>query len=216
MAVGVRKSSGVPAMSRISPVGISSASSAVMRDDGNLQHMLEHRGFARQIEIGVVGQVQHRRRVGGRGVIDHQRVAVEPVVHHHIQRAGKSLVAVRTVQRQPQRLAVRLGLPHPVGEAARPAVQGVAAVVGRQSVLAPVEDEACAADAVGVAAGYRAEMPAVAEIGLQPIEPERHVAGAALDRHHQFGDPRAVLRDGRAKPVLLRRLNARTAAPSGM
>ena len=103
------------------------------------------------------------------------------------------------MQRQPQRLTVRLGLPYAVGEAVRTAVESIAAVVGRQSVLAPVENKARSADAVGVATGYGAQMPAVAQIRLQSVKPQRHVARAADRRHNQFGDPRAILRDGDAQ-----------------
>ena len=78
-------------------------------------------------------------------------------------------------------------------------MQRVAAFVLRQPVLAPVEDEASAADSIGVAAGDGAEIDAVAQIGFQPVEPKRYVALAARHRHKQFGNPRAILRDGRAQ-----------------
>ena len=93
-------------------------------------------GNGGQVEVDVIGQVHHRRRIGGRRILDPQRAVItKGKAHARVDAPRKSLIAVRTRQRKPH---ARLGssrrsrrdAPHAFGEPVRAAVKAVRAVVG--------------------------------------------------------------------------------------
>ena len=157
--------------------------------------------LAGEVEVGVLRDVDRRRLVGLRVVVDDQRVGVgERVGHRQLQRAGVALVAVLAGQRELQRGAVgaldRRRRPHQLVEALEPAVQRVDAVVGGELVGLAVERERRAADAIAVAADDGAEVRRVLHVVLDAVVAEDDVAErAGLVRHLQRHDDGAVVGD---------------------
>jgi hypothetical protein len=115
----------------------------------DLQLVIGNAAFTAQVEIHVVGEVDHRRTVGGRFIVDAQGTVVAPrVAHAAFHCAGKTLVAVRTAQHEFAVLFPPLAFREPVGSA----MQRVASFVGGQRVRRAVEFEAAAGDAIRIAA----------------------------------------------------------------
>ena len=161
--------------------------------------MAQHGTAAVQVEIGVVGKVDHRRRVtlGGEG--QSEDVVFAPfVVGHDRQLAGIAHFAVGGHILEFHGAALLAGLPHLVLEALGAAVQVIGAVVDRQLVSLAVQAETPARYAVGEAPGTLAEARAVSYVvfGLAVAQhhvPEpsfavrhvdRHDAGTDVGQHH--------------------------------
>ena len=146
---------------------------------GNRHHVVEYvTARARQVEVGVVGQVDHGGPVGFGFVAERKgAVAGESVPHAHPQGSGESLVAIGAGVRQRQRRPVprRLGAPNRLVEAPRPAVQGVRRLVDRHLVRPPVQLEPAAGDAVGAAADRRAHEGVAAGPVLQAVVAQHHL-----------------------------------------
>ncbi len=156
--------------------------------------------LALEVEVGVAGQVDHRRRVGRGGQLERHHVALHPIGRPDRQPAREALVTVRAHQLQDRpALVARHHVPHPLVEALGSAVQAVAAVVGADPRLATVELEATTGDAVGVAADGAAEVRRAREPVLQAPVTQDHVAPdpvAAGDRQGvQRGAQRPDLED---------------------
>ena len=89
-----------------------------------------------------------------------------------------------------------LRLPHLLVKAFQPAVEMVRAVVLRQRVFLAVENELAVADAVGNAAGDRAEEGMPPQVTIEVVEAEHDVAVFSLSIWDvQLGDDRAKLGD---------------------
>src|SRR5690606_4729737 len=115
------------------------------------------------VEIGMVGQVEDGRLVGGGGVVNAQFVIVgERVGHGDREIAGISFfpVGAEVGQRQPDAIGRSEGFcaPDDLVKAYQPAVQVVGAIVLGQLVGFAVEGEAALGDAVGIAACDTAEI----------------------------------------------------------
>jgi hypothetical protein len=114
--------------------------------------------LAGQVEIGVVGQVDHGRGAGGGAVVDAQPPVREAVAHRGPQRPGEALVAVGADQGELDAAAAgypdRLGRPQSGVESLVAAVQGVGArgVAERNLVGAAVQGEAAVGYPVAEAA----------------------------------------------------------------
>ncbi len=113
--------------------------------------------LARQVEVGVVRQVDHRRGVADGRVLDRELArTVQQIADVGRESPREALVPGRAAQAEPDAgpaAFARLGgLPEPGGEAVRAAVQGVSAGLTAQRVDGAVERQHAARDAVGVAA----------------------------------------------------------------
>ena len=88
-----------------------------------------------QVKVGVIGQIDDRLGIGCGAVGDTQLRPGERVGHSGVDRAGKTLIAIRAVQ--PELHAVRhlTRLPEPPVEALRTAVQRIRFIVGRYLIL---------------------------------------------------------------------------------
>jgi hypothetical protein len=97
------------------------------------------RALAGEVERRVLGEVDDRRGVARRGVVDADRALPDEGVDDlDLQRAGIALLAVRADPAQDEAVLARLGdVPDPAVEALLPAVEGVRPVVAGQDVLAP-------------------------------------------------------------------------------
>ncbi len=116
-----------------------------------------------EVPVGVVGEVDDRRRVGDRLVRQGQVVIpVQRVGDADVQGTGESLVAVGAVQEQADTGAVRgvegFAPPHALVEPVGTAVQRVPVLLGGKPVGDAVEDETATRDAVGITAHRRAEV----------------------------------------------------------
>ena len=167
----------------------------------DLQLVVQHgaRPLATEVPVSVVTQVQHRGRIGLRPIFDAQRAVLpQRVGDADPQCAGVALFSIRAGVGQLHTARVgRRDLPHPFVEAACPAVQAVRPVVAGEAVLPPVQGEAAAGDAVGVAPDDGAEVRAARHVVRERAQAERHVAHPARAvRHLQPLDGGAVGQDG--------------------
>ena len=163
----------------------------------DVHHLVEGilRRVAAQVEIGVIGHVDHGLLVG-RGL----KGDVERVVAFHgvgglgLHRAGETVVAVGRGEREHHaRVGAALDVVYLVDPARVAApVQTVAVVVVAQGVLFATGGEPCPLDAVGVAAhGRTVVRRRVERVGIlrDVVVAQHHVGGLAVlvghgDRHH--------------------------------
>ena len=89
---------------------------------GNHDHVVENVSlpFACQVEIAVIGQIQHRVFIGGGEVLDLQRMRFEGVADLRRQRAGKPLIAILADQGELDPVGNLLPLPYQLVEATIP------------------------------------------------------------------------------------------------
>ena len=154
------------------------------------QFVIQHRagGFAREVEVDVVGQVYRRRAVGAGQVGDLQRIVVVEVEDRlHVQFARIALVAVVREQIHHDAVGLRAAFPYAVGEALRAAVQVVAVVVAFEPVFLSVDRHAAVGYAVGNAAHALAAGGAVAEVAFGAAVAQRHVGHAPFAVGHRHG-----------------------------
>ena len=159
---------------------------------GDGDFVVERRAAAGEIEIGVVGQVDHRGAAGDAGgIVEAERVVRRQRVGDvDGEVAGEAVLAVRAEQAEGEGAAGGGDdVPHAVAEIGRGAVgraamQGVGALVGRQGVANTVEREGGAGDTVGVAADERAEIGAF-----------RLVVGEGGAAQHDIGEAAAPVGD---------------------
>src|SRR6266508_2533857 len=143
-----------------------------------------------EVPVGVVGEGDDGRRVGGRLVAHAQRVAVvQRVGDGGVEGARIVLLAIGADAVEPDADAVVVAdhfrVPHPLVEADVAAVQVVGRVVDGELVGDAVEGEPAVGDAVGVAAGDAAEVRvARVDVALQCAEPEGDVGPAAAAVGH--------------------------------
>jgi hypothetical protein len=115
---------------------------------GDAEPVAEHvaAALAGEVEVGVLGRVEDRRRVGRRRVVDPQRLAGQGVGDGDVEGAGVAFLAVRAAVGEADGGAVaarRLrGRPDALVEPRVPAVEVVRPVVAGELVGAAVEGEA--------------------------------------------------------------------------
>ena len=129
-----------------------------------------------QVEIRVIGQIQYGGLVGGSGVIDTQRAALQRVPHCRSQRSRKSHVAVRAHQRELNAVRNLLRLPYVLIESLGPAMQRVGSVIEGNLVSLAVDRELSSCNAVPVSPDNSAEIGfVVGQVTLQRIVSENNV-----------------------------------------
>ena len=167
---------------------------------GDRQQVVENRmrRIARQVEIGVVRQVDDRRPVGGRLIGDVDGVVLRQAVDYlRSHSAGESRIAVGRMQCQGERLRVGLvclvnAILPPVGAA----VQAVPVVIHGQAHRIAVEDEPPVTDAVGIPPDRRTEIRRNPHVIGDIVESEHHVAQRSRAvGHHDRYDPAAEIGD---------------------
>ena len=163
---------------------------------------------AGQVEIGVIGQVDHGRFVAGGLVGNAQLVVVIQAVGHAGKKIARiTLVAVRAEKAEADggRVGVdRLLLPNVLVKSARAAVQAVGRIVDRELVIFPGQLEFSEGDPVAVTADDRAQVGGLAQVGGEPVAAEGHVVELSVavghdDSHHR----RAVIHDADADAVFI-------------
>ena len=126
-----------------------------------------------EVEIRMVGQVDHGRGVALRREGKPEGVVLVPLVAGDgLQRAGVTRFSVFGIVQEFNGIPVGPALPHLVLEAVRAAVQVVGTVVDRQFVRLAVQGETAVGDAVGKTSGAFAGTGAVREIAHRIIVAE--------------------------------------------
>ena len=157
------------------------------------QSMIEDVAASGEIEITVLCEVDDRRLVGRRVVVDRQRVRRRQRVRDcDVQRSRISFVSVLALERvgdtDVSAALERLGAPQLLVESFHAAVQMIRSVVRREMERRAVQRERALRDPVAVSADDRAEVRRPLEIVIQPVEPEDDIvkmvaAVSRLDRH---------------------------------
>ena len=136
---------------------------------------------ARQIEVGVIGQVAQGVPVALGPVADGQPGLRQGVGHLDRQVSGVALLAVGALEGQGEAvLRLLLHRPDLLVKAPGAAVEVVLPVVGRQRVLRPVQGEGGPADAVAVPADEGADVLVLLPVVLQGVKAQHHVHRISL------------------------------------
>ena len=162
-----------------------------------------------QVEIGVVGQVQHRRSVGRSRIVDPELIIHGHGINHfRSQRTRKILFSVRRNIDQFERLFAGIvgkgaGVPHFFTETDDPPVQRIRAVVDSQRILFAVEREFPVGDPVRITPGdgsgkriFRYEI-----IGQFRVPQHDVLESAVFGRNPYVHDNPAVIGDLRCHSV---------------
>ncbi len=167
-------------------------------------HRAVRRSFARQVPIGMVGDVRDRRPVGRRDIFDAEVVLIiERIDRIDRHRAGIALVAVGADIAQRDRggrpALDRGHFPQDLVETERTAVQRVRAIVDRRLPRLAVELEAPARQPVGEAADGRSEILGLVDIVGEIVIAERDIGllAVAVGHHHRL--QRRAERDDRCR-----------------
>ena len=174
----------------------------------DLDFVIEHRAaaLARQVEIAMVGEVHRRVRGGGRLIVQGERAGVvKGIRHHHAQRAGIALLAVRALAGKDQVIGHHAfhgdHIPDLLVEAVGAAVQVVHAVfIAGKLIVLSIQRKMAPVDAVAHAADQRAQVAGIFRIALHVCVAQRHVGQAPLRVRHADGlDDAAIVEDGNAR-----------------
>ena len=102
------------------------------------QHMVMNGGIslAGEIEVGVVGEVDHRKSGRARLIADVEGIVLQEAIGHlHLQLAGEALLAIcRGVPQHERGVIPLLGLPDPEVEARGSAVETIGTVIDPQAI----------------------------------------------------------------------------------
>src|ERR1700675_2418960 len=107
--------------------------------------------LARQIEIGMVGQVEDGIFIGGRRILDAQSAPTQGVAHGCGERAGETFLAILAHISEVDFICYLLCRPDLFVEAADAAVKSVVAIVFRNGIRLPIKLEAAMRNAIRVA-----------------------------------------------------------------
>src|SRR5690606_2846994 len=140
---------------------------------------------AREVEVGVTGEADDRRFVGGGFEGDAERVvAVEGIDDTNVELTRETLLAVGTTIGKLDARGVAaprcIDAPEDVVESSGTAVQRVRTFVGGQGVALAVEHECAAGDAIGVTPDGGTEELGTREIRLELRVAEDDVGGSAM------------------------------------
>ena len=136
--------------------------------------------LAHQIEVTVIRQVQHRRRVGHCGVVNLERVAfAQAIAHSHIEIARIALFTIGAAILQLQRATGLAGLPYSLVEPDLTAMKRVVAIVLIKLVGNAIQAELAAADPIGIAPGYGAEIRVLGFVFGQAVESQSDIGESA-------------------------------------
>ena len=146
--------------------------------------------MAVEVEVSVVGEVNHGGGIGGGGVVDGEGVGVVPGVDDgDFEVAGIAGVAIGGVVTE-HYFVVGYGFAGPdvVLEAVGAAVERVGAVVDGELVGGAVDGELAVGDAVGISTGGFTCTRTVAEVGFGVVVAEHHVGECAVGFGEFYGN----------------------------
>ncbi len=174
----------------------------MQRDD-----VIAHIAATRQVEVTVIGEIDHRCAVRRRGKVEDEAiVVVERVRNRCAQRAGVAFLAIHAHILEAHRtLAIEAPRPVALREAHLAAMQRIGALVGGQTIGHAIKHEARMRDPVAIAPHDDAEVGMAHKIGRQRIEAQHHVLNVATAiRHLELLNQRAPRqqRDAHAMAIL--------------
>ena len=94
--------------------------------------------LARQIEIGMVGQVEDGIFIGSRRILDAKSARTQRVAHGRGERAGKTLLAILAYIGEFDSIRYLFGRPDLLVEAADAAMKSVVAIVFWNGIRLPI------------------------------------------------------------------------------
>ena len=133
--------------------------------------------MARQIEIAVVGEVEHRVPVADRLIGNSKNViGLQGIGHPDFCVSGVALIPMGTVQRQGDgSLRVGLHLPHPLEKVIRAGMEVVLSLVRYQGISFAAQGEGRLLQPVGDAAHRGSQAGIPVEIARAGIVPQHHI-----------------------------------------
>lgn len=155
-----------------------------------------------EIEVRVVGETQRSGPVSFRGVANHKFITDgHGIGDLHAQVAGVSFFAIGAQVGESQgglvgRGLQRFGIPEPLVESLRSAMQVVGGIVEGQGILLALEGESSSADSARHPAYQSAEVGVRSQVILHMIESQHHIDRFSLaDGEAQCGDDTPVVDD---------------------
>src|SRR6266478_7061390 len=134
--------------------------------------------LARQVEIGMVGQVEDGIFIGGRRILDAQSAPTQGVAHGRGERARKTFLAILAYIGELDSICYLFGRPDLFVKATEAAVKSVVAIVFWNGIRLPVKLEGAMSNTIRVAADNASEMR-----GLRLVLLDR------VATQHDFVDP---------------------------
>ena len=152
--------------------------------------------FAVEVEICVVGEVDHRRSVRLCSKGQTELVLLAPVIaRHRLYGSGISLLSVLGIVEEFHAAFILTAFPHLVLEAFRTAVEAVRAVVYRKRVFLAVQSELSEGYAVGISSRYLSGTWTVTEIACRLRIAQNYVSHVSVLVRNDYGhDGRTEIR----------------------
>src|ERR1700682_3759807 len=136
--------------------------------------------LARQIEIGMVGQVEYGIFIGGRRILDAQSAPAQGVAHGRGERARETLLAILAYIGEFDSIRYLFGPPDHFVEAAGAAVKSVVAVVSWNGIRLPIKLEAAMSNTIRVAPDNASEMRGLRLVLLDRVATQHHVVDLSV------------------------------------
>src|ERR1700682_5015866 len=136
--------------------------------------------LARQIEIGMVGQVDDGIFVGGRRILDAQSALTQGVAHGRGERAGKTLLAILAHIGEFDPIRYLFGRPDHFVKAAEAAVKSVVAIVFWDGICLPIKLEGAMSDTIRVAPDNASEMRSLRLVLLDRVATQHYVVDLSV------------------------------------
>src|ERR1700674_2021318 len=147
--------------------------------------------LARQIEIGMVGQVEDGISIGSRRILDAQSAPAQGIAHGRGEGAGKTLLAIFAHIGEFYSICYLFGPPDHFVEAAGAAVKSVIAIVLWNGIRLPIKLEGAMRDTIRVAPDNASEMRGLRLVLLDRVATQHHVVdlSVAIRRAQGNDDP---------------------------
>ena len=139
-----------------------------------------------EVEIWMVGEVNHRRRIRASLIINVQCAIVAPAItDFHAHMARITLIAVGRLQGKAHHVVrQKIYLPDFILEAFRATMEMVRAAIARQLVLVAVERKATMGNTIGIAAGGFAHTWAITDVVDNVLVAGKHIGHITIGVGH--------------------------------
>src|ERR1700687_3420829 len=136
--------------------------------------------LARQIEIGIVVQVEDGILIGGRRILDAQSAPAQGVAHGRGERSGKTLLAILAYIGEFDSISYLFGPPDHFVEAAGAAVKSVVAVVFWNGIRLPIKLEGAMRNTIRVAPDNASEMRGLRLVLFDRVATQHYVVDLSV------------------------------------
>src|SRR5216684_1115866 len=131
--------------------------------------------LARQIEIGMVGQVEDGIFIGSRRIFDAQSAPTQGVAHSRRKHTGKPFLAIFAYIGEFDSIGYLFGRPDLFVEAADAAVKSVVAIVFWNGIRLPIKLEGAMSETIRVAPDNASEMRGLRLVFLDRVATQYYV-----------------------------------------